>query len=257
MGDPANLIGSTMRLTLYGGTYDLKIAGIFKPFNEIEKQYLRASGINNDEFGNIFLNGKFTQKYIADQTFFTPNGSRAYLVYFRSFRAMKAHYAALSESFGNAAVSYAEIDPDLRFLFVNLFVILFPAVLIITPVSLLFYFQMQRIEVFYNQQLFSVYDYLGYPYSEIRKCLMWGNLREIAVVIVKSLLLALPTMIIINLVNAKLVILPFQIFTISPLLILVLAALIVLLSILLSLRTIRHIRAVGWYQILLEQRDLL
>ncbi|WP_457791487.1 ATP-binding cassette domain-containing protein [Anaeromassilibacillus sp. SJQ-5] len=257
LGEPADLIGSELQLDLYDKSYRMKIRGIFKPFTKTEKQYLRASGIGNDDFGNVFISGGFTERYIADTEFFTPHGERVYVVYYSSFSAMQEGCDFLRASLPDAIVSYTDIDPDLRSLFDNLFVILFPMALVIIALAVLFYFQMQKIEFQYNRHIFSVYDYLGYSFKEIRRCLLLGNLKEMLIIQAVSLLIAFPVMLLVNAANSHWVVIPFQLFTFNLALLAVLIGFILLLCVLLSVRTIRSIRSVGWYAVLLEQRDLL
>lgn len=204
LGEPADLIGSELQLDLYDKSYRMKIRGIFKPFTKTEKQYLRASGIGNDDFGNVFISGGFTERYIADTEFFTPHGERVYVVYYRSFSAMQEGCDFLRASLPDAIVSYTDIDPDLRSLFDNLFVILFPMALVIIALAVLFYFQMQKIEFQYNRHIFSVYDYLGYSFKEIRRCLLLGNLKEMLIIQAVSLLIAFPVMLLVNAANSSL-----------------------------------------------------
>jgi len=257
IGTPERLVGKTMKVNLYDQDYNLEIVGIFDQFTKNERQYLRASGITYDEYGgNYYLNGEFTKRYIKDKGFYNPHGKRSYVLYFDSFSSMKKAYDHYSETHTGIQFNYAEVA-DIRFLFVALFQILLPIVLIIIPVSVLFYYQTQKIETAYNKHIFSVYQYLGYPLKMIKRCFIAGNLHETMKIIVKAIIVAFPIMIIINHINSHFVFIPFQIFTYNVYLILALILLVGILSAIMSFRTIKYVKDTGWYSVLIEHRDLI
>jgi ABC-type multidrug transport system ATPase subunit len=257
IGSPERLVGKTMRLNLYDQDYNLEIAGIFDQLTKNEQQYLRSSGITYDEYdGNYFLNGEFTKRYIKDKDFYDNSGNRTYVLYFDSFSSMKKAYDHYSKTHTDFQFTYAEVS-SISVLFAALFAILLPIVLVIIPVSVLFYYQTQKIETAYSKHIFSVYQYLGYPYKIIKRCHITGNLLETLKIIVKALMVAFPIMIITNLINSHFVFIPFQIFTFNAYLILALILLVGILSVILSFRTIKHVEDKGWYSVLIEHRDLL
>jgi ABC-type lipoprotein export system ATPase subunit len=263
LGDPESLIGQTYQVAMYDGTYDMEIVGIFPEFTETEKEYLRASGIavygpgeGDDVF---FINGKLTERYIQDPSFFM-RGNRAYVIYFRSYRDMRAYYNKVREKnlySDGIQYIYADINTRILNLFYTFFYVLLPISILVILVSLLFYYQTQRIEMVYNRQIFSVFNYTGYSIPEIKKCLLKGNIWELLKILAVSFAVSLPLMIIINMVNLKILIVPFQIFTFNIPLLALFASLVVFISVVTSLKTIKKIKILGWYQILLEQRDLL
>lgn len=256
IGTPERLVGKTMALSLYDQDYNLEIVGIFDQFTQNERQYLKASGITYDEYGgNYYLNGEFTRRYIKDKDFYM-HGKRSYVLYFDSFSSMKKAYDYYSETHTDIQFSYAEVD-NIRFLFEALFKILLPIVLIIIPVSVLFYYQTQKIETAYNKHIFSVYQYLGYPLKMIKRCFIAGNLHETMKIIVKAIMVAFPIMIIINRINSHFVFIPFQIFTYNVYLVLALILLVGILSAIMSFRTIKYVKNTGWYSVLIEHRDLI
>lgn len=250
-----------MRIKLYDQDYNLEIVGIFDKLTQYEKQYLKASGITYSESGNYFLNGEFTKRYAEDEEFYNHLGRRSYVLYFDSFSSMKKAYDRFNEnSISQSAgiqVMYGQIDPNIFFLFEGLFFILLPLVLIIIPVSVLFHYQTQKIETAYNKHIFSVYQYLGYSFKEIKRCLFRGNLLQVMKVVFIALAVAFPLMLFVNILNSHYVVIPFQIFTYNINLVLALILLVVCLSAVMSLRTIRYVKKMGWYSVLLEHRDLI
>jgi len=241
IGPPERLVGKTMKLELYDQDYNLEIVGIFDEFTQNERQYLKASGITNDEYGNYFLNGEFTKRYIEDKDFYM-HGMRSYVLYFDSFSSMKKAFDHYNETLSGIQLIYGQIDTDILFLFEALFLILLPIVLIIIPVSVLFYYQTQKIEIAYNKHIFSVYQYLGYPLKEIKRCLIIGNLNETMKTIFKAIIVAFPIMIIANLLNSHFVFIPFQVFTYNVSLIIALILLIAILSAIMSFKAIKYVK---------------
>lgn len=256
IGNPERLVGKTLKLNLYDKDYNLDIVGIFDQFTQNERQYLKASGITNGEYGNYFLNGEFTKRYIKDEDFYMY-GKRSYVLYYDSFSSMKKAYDHYNETLPGIQFIYAQIDTDILFLFEALFYILMPIIIIIIPVSVLFYYQTQKIETAYNKHIFSVYQYLGYSFKEIKRCLIIGNLNETMKIIFKAIIVAFPIMIITNYLNSYFVFIPFKIFTYNVYLILALILLVAILSAIMSFKTIKLVKNTGWYSVLLEHRDLI
>lgn len=258
LGKPENLIGETLNIELYDKSYDLEIVGVFSQFSDVEKEYLTASGIliDSDEGKHKFLNSAFTERYLQDETFMC-HGNRMYVVYFDSFDNMKEFYENNQNKFPQTSFYYAQINVEMKFMFEKLFMVLIPMVLLLIPVTLLFYFQIQKIEMAYNRDMLSIYQYIGYSEREIRNCWVFGNIIEL----LKLELIACPAaalfMVIFNLINRRMLFIPFQVFTFQLLLILAFLLLVIVVSVLLSLRIWRANRESGWYSLMLEQRDLI
>lgn len=258
LGNPKDLIGQTLKVQLYDKDYDMEIVGVFNRFSKIEKQYLWASGVYLTE-GNsdtIFLNGEFTKRYIYDKNFFF-HGQRIYTVYFDTFKNMKSFYENNNVYGKGTQFIYAGISSDISGIFIIMFIILFPMVLVVIPVSILLYYQTWKIKMIYNKHVFSVYQYLGYTMKEIKKCWMVTSLEEILKMFITALAFAIPFMWLINLFNSRIVIIPFQIFTYNIYLILLLIFMISLLGVIASNNALNKVKMAGWYQILLEYRDLI
>ncbi|GFZ29527.1 hypothetical protein CSC2_00530 [Clostridium zeae] len=259
IGNPKDLIGQTLKVDLFDKSYDMEIVGVFKRFSKIEKQYLWASGIylgnNNDTF---FINGEFTKRYVENKDFLM-HGQRIYTAYFSDFKDMKLFYENNNYNYKQDEIKliYADIGNDISFLFQSMFAILFPIVLVIIPVAVLLYYQTWKIKMVYNKHIFSVYQYLGYSAKEIKRCWIVTSLEEVIKMLLSAMLVAFPLMWITNLINSKIIIIPFQIFTYNSYLILLLNVLIIVLNIIVSTITLNKVKMSGWYQILLEQRDLI
>ncbi|MDD4592750.1 MAG: ATP-binding cassette domain-containing protein [Parabacteroides sp.] len=258
IGNPAALIGETLKVNMYDGSYNFEIAGVFNKFTEIERQYLSASGIDwTDGSKNVFfINGEFTKRYINDKGFFA-HGDRFYTVYFDNFKNMKTSYESNIKNRTSDILVYARINNSISSLFTIMFSILLPFVLTVIPIALLLYYQTRKIEMLYNRHIFSVYQYLGYAVDEIKRSWVIGSLKEILRVVVIALVISIPAMIVLNMINLKMIFLPFQIFTANILMIIIMIALVSVLSIIISRKTLKKIKVTGWYSILLKHRDLI
>ncbi|MCL1791972.1 MAG: ATP-binding cassette domain-containing protein [Peptococcaceae bacterium] len=258
LGNPEELLGEELRLELYDDVYLLEIVGIFDKFSEIETQYLKSTGITNnaDSGGNYFLNGKFTSRYISDEDFYMF-GNRTYVAYFQSFQNMKAAYKGVDKENSRIQLYYADVESELIDLFRNLFLVLLPLIALVVPLTMLFYYQTQKIEMTYNKHIYSVFQYLGYPMKTIKRCLIRANLAQMLKMTLLAAGISVPLMIMTNIVNGVCGFVPFIIFTANVILIISFFLVIVLLSVLLTTILIRRIKRIGWYDVLLGQRDLL
>ena len=259
LGNPASLIGETYHIKLYGGSYDLKIVGVFSKFSKNEDQYFSASRLfwTDEKRQEVFLNSAFTQRYLSDPNFKTFSGYRNYVLYFDSYENMKSSYKNYKEKFSNAIFSF-DIDASIEQIFKILFYILVPLTAVLIPVSLMFYYQTKKIEITYNKYIFSVYQYLGYGMEEIKRCWILGNLLEIICLLCISAVIAAPLMISLNILNRfMLKLFPYIIFTFNQTMILILCAAIVCFSICLSWNAFRKLKITDWYKIFMEHRDLI
>lgn len=257
MGNPEDLIGQTLKVELYDKKYDMEIVGVFREFSKIEKQYLWASGVCfGADKNSFFINGEFTKRYIYDKNFFM-HGERIYTVYFDTFDNMKAFYECNNTNKNGTKFIYADISCNILFLFKSMFAILSPMVLAIIVISLLLYYQTWKIKMVYNNHIFSLYQYLGYSVKNIKKCWIITSFEEVMKMLIIAIASAIPLMWIINILNKQINLIPFQIFTYNIYLILLMVVIIFVLNIIFSSRALNKVKIVGWYQILLENRDLI
>lgn len=258
LGEPEQLIGETITLTLADGVYTFEIAGVFAPFTETEEQYLRAGEIIlNEDKKAIFLSSAFTDRYIENDSFYSGLGNRTYVLYYDSYRDMKSAYAEFTRQYPQINIKYGSIDPEIEMTFTRLFAILLPITLLMIPITLLFYFQTKKIEISYNRHILSIYQYYGYTKREIRRCWLTGNLCEMMKLLLYAVLVGVPLMLAINLLNLHFEWMPFQIFTFNPIILMGFLLLLVLSSQLFAAGALRKALKSGWYQLFLEHRDLI
>lgn len=261
LGDPNLLIGSTYTIDMYGGKEDFEIVGIFEDFTKTELEYLRASNINLSEnpeewTETYFINSNYTNQFLNDPNFF-EQGQSTYCIYFSSFSAMKEFYDSISVHSGDATYIYASINPELEFAFEYLFYIFFPAALVIICVAVFSYSQIIKVEAIHNSSSFSVFNYCGYSVNDIKKSWLKANMVQLFKVLAVSSVIAALFMILLNIINHYVVIIPFQIFTFNYALVAVFVLLVLLSGIISAVSSLKQIKILGWHQILLTQRDLL
>ena len=258
MGEPETLIGKSIPLKLYGGTVDMEIVGIFDNFTERQEQYLYGCFAALDKVNSkkeIFLNSAFTQKFEDDDDFYCMGG-RGYVAYFDTYRHMKDFYEE-AKNIDGIALTYSLIDAQITSVFEVFFTFMMPLILIIVLVSLLFYYQSQKIEMTYNKHIYAIYQFLGYRRKKILLSFLFGNLIEMGKMILITTVPTFVFMVAINLLNDKFEFINFQIFTFNYGLVLGYIALLLILSGIYSLINLKKTLSKGWYSLLALQRDLL
>lgn len=258
LGEPENLIGTTIPLNLYGGMVDMEIVGIFDDFTEREEQYLYGCVAPLDEQAEkkeIFLNSAFTHQFENDDNFYCY-GKRTYVAYFDTYSHMKEFYAE-AKNIDGIMLIYSNIDAEISTFFETMFHILMPLIIIVCFVSFLFYYQTQRIEMTYSKHIYAIYQFLGYKRKNIILAFLFGNFIEMCTMLLFSILPAFLVMFIINFINNKIEFIQFQIFTFNFELIIVFIASLLFFSTIYSFLNLRKTLDNGWYRLLGIQRDLL
>lgn len=257
-GNPEKLIGTKIPLNLYGGKVDMEIVGIFDEFTEREEQYLYGCATPLDEANEkkeIFLNSAFTQQFECDDNFYC-HGKRLYVAYFDKYSEMMNFYENAKDIDG-AILTYNSIDSQISTFFEAMFYVLIPLIVMTTVMSVLFYYQTQKIELAYNKHIYAIYQFLGYKRKNIIFSFMLGNLIEISEIIILSIIPSALFMLFTNIINNVLEIVNFQIFTFNYKLIVIYIASLLFFSILYSFFNLLKVLDKGWYSLLGIQRDLL
>lgn len=257
LGEPSDLIGKKITIDFYDKKYQMEICGVFEPLNDFDKEYLGASGIKIEgtEY-DFFVNGKFMERYEEDKTFYQI-GNRCYCIYFASFQEMQEFYNSPNGSLGNLQVSYADINLGTVAIFYYFPMFIYPVVVMTIILSLLFYFQVRKMEIEYKIQNFFVYQYYGYSIKQIMKAWIITNISQIAKMMLLSFSIAIPFTIIINMINEQLIVIPFRIFTWNNIIFISLIVSIFLISLLMIIKVFKKIKTRNWYEIFQEQKDLL
>lgn len=261
LGEPSELIGTEYTIKMYDGETKFEIVGIFDDFSKYEIEYLRASGINvsdNPEewTETYFINNKYMDR-VKEDTAFSKAGQRTYCIYFSSFNDMKDFYDITAPEMNKANFIYASVNPELLFVFEFLFYIFAPAAIIIILISIISYYQILKIEIAHNINSFSVFNYCGYSFKEIKRCWLRASLNHITKIILISFVLAMLIMNVFNIINYYIMMIPFQVFTFNWIPLVTFILFIFMITVISSIRSMKMIQIKGWNQMLLEQRDLL
>lgn len=257
LGQPEEILGKVLTLEFYDGTYDMEIVGIIDEFNKFENEYMRSSQAFEMEYEEgIYINGEFTKHFALDREF-TSHENRTFVLYYKDYDTMKAQYQVLVDKGYLVRPIGGWIDASVTSIFVTMFSILFPFVLIIIPTTLLLYLQTIRIEMSHKKYIYSTYNYLGYSFHQIRSCWVKCNLRHICYIALSAVGISMIIMFSINWINEKLILIPFRVFSMNWYFIGGMVLLLLLISTMGAFITIKKIKISGYYSMLLEERDFL
>ena len=259
LGNPESLIGKHIVMDLYGGSKELEIVGVFDTFSESDRIYLYLCGVNMYAVYNedtVFLNSSFTNRYLTDETFYS-HGQRVFQIYFKNFDAMKQFFKAYSKEFPGVRMSYVEVPVRLKSLFIIMQIILMIVLTVILPVTILFYEQSQKIELSYNYQIFAAFDYLGYGMKDVQCCFLRCNVKENLKRLLTCMIITGPMMFVLNLINKRIQIFPFEIFSFRLDMIILYFLMIIVFGYLFFNRMFKHLRIKGWYYYVTRYEDLI
>lgn len=252
-GEPSEIIGHTITLNTYEGYRKFEIAGVFETFSDTDIQYLRQ-GINMYANDCIYINTGYTQQFQEDKNFNWLN-RRTYVVYFSDYKSM-CEFKDKASTLG-IRVAEDQIANDITEQFSILFYVLMPLTIIIMICSILFYYQTRQIELSYNKHLLLIYDYLGFDKHEIKKCFLRGFFTENLRILSITLIFALIFCFIVNFINEYFQLVAFRIFTFSPIFILSYLFFNILFSLFASYLFVLKLNKWKWYDLFMEERDLL
>lgn len=267
--NPEHLIGKHITKNLYGlGQVDFEIVGIFDSFNDFEKQYLRAAGVdmaigeayNPRNYRDLFFaNSEITDELEADDAFFM-NDQRSYHLYFDSYKEMKAYfdrYGAGLNAPDNGRAFYNRVDIQMEFAFETMAVVLLPVAAFMVIFSTLFAVLLKKTEFVYNNRFISVFEYSGYDKKRVICRFTLLHLLDLCKTLLISEAAAFLLTRTANLLNRRFIWLPYEIFTYNPWLILAFNAVVPAVSAAAFRLLFRRVRVSSWYENLIAGRDLL
>lgn len=251
-GDIDDIIGRNISLEMYDGLKQMTIVGVFSEFSETEEQYLNQSFLA--ENNGIFISSEYTQDFWNDKNF-SWHGQRNCVLYFNDYEDMTDFVA--SNSFPDYDFFTNNIDYRITSLFILLFCFMIPAIILIVFCALVLYYQTKRLELAYNSHHLSIYDYLGFEKTEIKKCWVLGNLYNFLKIIIPSGICAFIISAIFNFMNLRFSIIPFTLFSYNFLIITIFILSSIILSLIISSSGFKVINTVNWYHLFLKNRDIL
>lgn len=254
--NPASLVGTKVNKKFaILGDVELEIVGIFDEFNRIEKKYFSAMEMNSDD--GWFINSEFMRPLAEDDSF-NMDGRRGYYLYFDSYKDMKNFYDEHCEEWkGMEAFLRMGVAIQLKGMFEGMFKILLALSISIAVFTVIFYINLVKTEIAYNNSFFSVFEYAGYDIKRVINAFIRYNVFYLLRTCVIALASAGLITVIVNILNRKYAFIEFQIFTYNVPILTGFIAGIVIISVLFMNLFLRRIRYVGWYENLIAQRDLI
>lgn len=268
------LIGSTIRKNLYKrDNVLLTIVGITEELTEAERIYLSAAGTNiyyatsnpaEDDKALFYVSASTVDVYRDDESFHTNSGGwqQIYHLYFDSFQDMDRYFreyaAGLSEQYGSdCRLEKVGVPLEYSLSWPLVTRILLPSAALATLLTGLFYGVLRRTEFLYNSRFVAVFEYAGFEKKKLLRQLTSLSLLELA----KQLLIAAVLMVIltvsVNLINRKHFLLPLEIFSYNPWLIVGFVFLLFGMAWLVLYVTFKRFRSGTWYELIMAARDLL
>ena len=253
MSDDFNdLIGQKIKIKLYNGEYEFRICGIFDEFTEKDIKYFNA--LSYDE--SSLMNKYFINSAFMENNFKVVKEDIVYDVYFENFSSMYEMYS----KYNNDATFIKKLDEqyyNLMNIFLTISIILYPLAFMALFISLLFYFQSVMINLEHTQYNYCVYNYYGYSLKKIMNNYIVANLLHIIRIIILSFCFALLISNIFNYINDKMNLISFTVFSYNFTFVFIYIFFVILLTLIISYILSKKIKRMGWYNMLLESRDLL
>lgn len=268
LGTPEEVLGKTMDIKLYDGTYSMTIVGIMKEFSEAERQYLHNMGISifdeKEMYDDLYcISAAITNKYLEDKEFFSIKGGggvRHYTLFFESYDDMMDfynEYEEITDNMDGVILSQPYIELSLVHVFNMMNKYIYPIAIFVMAMAILFYYQTQKTELMYNKKIFAVFQYLGYKTYKVKMVWMLYSVFELLKVFIVSGVMAFTISTVINIINREIKVIPFEIFTYNLQNIFIMFAITATMGIVNGIYLLRKIKSSNISENLVEQRDLI
>ncbi|MBO4839217.1 MAG: ATP-binding cassette domain-containing protein [Lachnospiraceae bacterium] len=269
------LIGTTILKKMYKrGEVKLTIVGITEDLDDAERVYLDAAGVVQISYGKdvdpenerdlFFVSASTTDSYRNDESFHTSSGGwqQVWYLYFDNYSQMDAYYrehaADLKEKYGSDFIlekAGLPINYSLRWPLISR--ILLPSAALATILTGLFYGVLRRTEFLYSSRFVAVFEYAGFEKKKLLRQLTELSLLELAKQLLIAGMLAAVLTVAGNLINRSRFLLPLEIFSYNPRLILAFCLLLFGMAFLVLYISFKRFRSESWYTLQLAARDLL
>ncbi|MBR5739350.1 MAG: hypothetical protein IKY02_05110, partial [Lachnospiraceae bacterium] len=218
----------------------------------------------NDAF---FVSASTLDSLIQDPAYYSESGGRqrVWYLYFDSFWRMYRFYQEhrsdlnrdLDDYGGRVMLRLQGIPLDYSMKWPMLSRVLLPLSALMVLLTVLFFVNMKRTELAYNNRFIAVFEYAGYGKKEVLRTLVRLSLLEFLAELGIAFGIALVLSLIGNAVNEGLHLLPLSLFSFNPWILGGAIAVIILLAWFYLKYSLSRIRAKSWYELLRETRDLL
>ena len=269
------LIGSTIVKKMYKrGDVRMTIVGITEDLDDAERVYLDAAGVVQISYGKdvdpenerdlFFVSASTTDIYRNDESFHTNSGGwqQVWYLYFDNYSQMDAYYrehaADLKEKYGSDFIlekAGLPINYSLRWPLISR--ILLPSAALATILTGLFYGVLRRTEFLYSSRFVAVFEYAGFEKKKLLRQLTELSLLELTKQLLIAGVLAAVLTVAGNLINRSRFLLPLEVFSYNPQLILAFCLLLFGMAFLVLYISFKRFRSESWYTLQLAARDLL
>ncbi len=256
------LIGQTMVKEFYGlGEIELEIIGIFDHFDEIETAYMQAmdiTGYSLNDGSMWFVNSKLTEQMVEDETLYAGT-QRAYTLYFDSYDSLRTFYEEHREFYRDRG-DFLHINAEngkLLGLFDLMYNVCLPLAFFIALFTVLFYTNLIKTELVYNNKFISVMDYAGYPVKKVVNYFIGLSILHLLKNCSISIYITLLITSIVNLINEKYLFLKFRIFSYNISMLLTFIGFLLMVCIVFMYLFLNRFKKMNWYENIIKNRDLI
>ena len=259
-GNHEKLIGQTVIKRFYEiGQVELQIVGIFDELNKFEEMYFSGMEIPTSGW---YINSKFTEKYIDNVEFFMGKTSqRRYLLFFDSYNDVMSFMEENEESLKTqGAWIKTGIGLDHgphKDAYILMFMFSLPLSIFLAFFAILFYLNVLKTEIAYNNHFISVFNYAGYPIKRVIRSFIALNVLRILVIGLFASICATAIVLAINALNLNYVWVEFQIFTVNIPILLAFISFLVVSAVIATNSFLKRLKYMNWYENLISQRDII
>ena len=257
-GDHGKLIGSTITKNIYErGSVRFEIVGVLGRLNEFERKYLLSLNMGHD---GMYFNSKLTERFMDDDTYYMGE-QRTYYLYFDSYGELSDFYdenvRAFEEKQGYLGIG-SRLDAGRENTTIQMLaIVLLPLSACMAIFTVLFYANLLKTEIAFNNRFVGVFEYSGYSKRRVLSCFVLLHTLRLLWFSAVSFLIALAVTGIVNFINQKVVFIGFRLFTWNTWLLSGFFLLVLAFSLCSTWLSLRRVKMANWYENILRQRDLI
>jgi hypothetical protein len=136
-------------------------------------------------------------------------------------------------------------------------IVLLPLSACMAIFTVLFYANLLKTEIAFNNRFVGVFEYSGYSKRRVLSCFVLLHTIRLLLISAISFLIALAVTGIVNFINQKVVFIGFRLFTWNTWLLSGFFLLVVAFSLCSTWLSLRRVKMSNWYENILHQRDLI
>ena len=142
-------------------------------------------------------------------------------------------------------------------LFDLLYKVFMPLSYFVALFSIIFYINLTKTELTYNNKFISVMDYAGYKVKKVVNTFILLNWLHLVKTCLLGMISALALTKLVNVINEKYIFVEFRIFTYNITMLLIFIGVLLTASIAFTYAFLIKFKKINWYENIIENRDLL